>query len=96
METRTENQRLLIKRIVTNNELLKGEDAHKRWSDLYDFYDGYFGTNIRLARKEYNITCYPKVSIINFVAETKQTDKLLYIASELYKKDANRIMNKRF
>lgn len=36
LETRTENQRLLIKRIITNNELLKGEDCHQRWSKLYE------------------------------------------------------------
>jgi hypothetical protein len=97
MTTKTiENKRLLVKRIITKNDFYTGEDCHERWSKLYDSYDKTYDETIRKARKEYNTTSYPKVSIINFATETGRIDKLLNVALKLYNKEATKLINKRF
>lgn len=81
------HQRRLIKKVVTQNEYYKEEEAHDRWSALYNAYDMLYDCDIRSEHKEYNSNRCCNMSRINFLISTNRISKLLCVASKLYKKE---------
>jgi hypothetical protein len=82
----------IIKTIVTNYDEYEGEDAHYRWSLLYNAYDLYMGGDIR---KEHFEARFPsiKTSRIDYIADIGKLADLFYIACKLYKAESKLVLN---
>lgn len=81
-----EKQRKLIKQIVTKNGYYHGDEAHDRWTVLYNAYDIIYETDIRSDHEKY-CDKYFKVTRLEFLINTEQIDKLLHVTSRLYRKE---------
>lgn len=87
VELRTNKQREFIKTLVTQDKTYRGEDAHARWTALYNAYDLYYDVDIRAEHEEYNKQLGWEISRLSFMDNTKRMGRLLYVASKLYRNE---------